>query len=437
MQSGLPYRYRVLMLLFFLLFITYLDRVSIALVDKWTKSEFHLNNTQWGLIGGAFSLSYALFEIPSGVWGDRIGQRATFIRIVLWWSLFTAFTGFTAGFFSLMVIRFLFGMGESGAIPNTTAVISKWFPAQESSRAISIAWTGMWAGMAAAPLIIMTIADAYGWRSTFFVNGGIGLLWLLVCVFWFKNNPSEMKGISADERSLIESTRRYFVHKQDYPWRRVLKNQSLLALVLVFSISQSLNYFWLFWLPSYLREARHISQNEIKWTYTIAFSIGIIVCLLGGYLSDWIIKTRGVKFGRRCFGIFVLVAPGLSILAQTQTSNHAIIVALIVAGIASYSLTAIPFFGTCVDIGGNRAATVSGTMNFCGQSAAFIFSIVFGKMADIMGYSLPVYILAIALIAGSGIWLGVDASKPLIVGEAAESKATAPSIDQLTGSLNT
>jgi len=112
-SNKLPHRYRVLILLFFLLFITYLDRVSIALVDKWIKSEFHLNNTQWGLIGGAFALSYALFEIPSGIWGDRIGQRATFIRIVLWWSLFTILTGFATGFLSLLAIRFLFGMGES------------------------------------------------------------------------------------------------------------------------------------------------------------------------------------------------------------------------------------------------------------------------------------------------------------------------------------
>src|SRR5215469_5457448 len=174
MSIKFPYRYRVLILLFFLLFITYLDRVSIALVDKWIKPEFHLNNTQWGLIGGAFALSYALFEIPSGVLGDRIGQRVTLIRIVVWWSLFTVLTGLTAGFISLLIVRFLFGMGEAGAFPNSTAVISKWFPAQESSRGISIAFSGQFVGMAIAPFIIMAIAEAYSWRTTFFVNGGVG-----------------------------------------------------------------------------------------------------------------------------------------------------------------------------------------------------------------------------------------------------------------------
>lgn len=431
MTTKFPYRYRVLIFLFFLLFITYLDRVSIALVDKWIKSEFHLSNTQWGLIGGAFALSYALFEIPSGVWGDRIGQRATFIRIVLWWSLFTALTGLATGFLSLLLIRFLFGMGEAGAFPNSAAVISKWFPARESSRGIAIAWSGMFAGMAAAPFIIITLAENYGWRTTFFVNGALGVLWVFVCVFWFKNHPSEMRGISNEEKILIETNRRYFDHKQKYPWKKILKNRSLLALVTAFSISQSLNYFFVFWMPSYLREARHISGNEIKWTYTLAYSLGTLCCFFGGYLSDWVIKRKGIVFGRRSFGFIVLAIPGLSILTQALTSNHTVIIAALIIGISVYSLIGIPSYGTCVDIGGNRAATVAGTMNFCGQSAAFLFSIIFGKLADSAGFSLPVYILIAALLLGAFLWLAVDPSKPLVVNENAEAVSTDPVLIQL------
>ena len=105
MQYQFPYRYRVLVLLFFLTLITYLDRVCISVVGVRIKSEFHLTNEQFGWVLGAFSLAYALFEIPSGMLGDRIGQRAVFIRIVLWWSLFTVFTGFTTGLASLIERR--------------------------------------------------------------------------------------------------------------------------------------------------------------------------------------------------------------------------------------------------------------------------------------------------------------------------------------------
>ena len=118
MKRKFPYRYRVLIFLFFLTLITYLDRICISLVGVRIKSEFNLSNEQFGWVLGAFALAYALFEIPTGVLGDRIGQRKVFIRIVLWWSLFTVLTGATTGLFTLMCTRFLFGMGEAGAFPN-------------------------------------------------------------------------------------------------------------------------------------------------------------------------------------------------------------------------------------------------------------------------------------------------------------------------------
>src|SRR6185436_1994899 len=133
MLRPIPYRYRVLVLLCSLTTLTYLDRICISLVGVRIKTEFHLNNEQFGWVLGSFALAYALFEIPSGVLGDRIGQRAVFIRIVLWWSFLTAFTGLATGLVSLVLVRFLFGMGESGAYPTSSAVISRWFPARETA----------------------------------------------------------------------------------------------------------------------------------------------------------------------------------------------------------------------------------------------------------------------------------------------------------------
>src|SRR5882757_8192748 len=135
MNKQFPYRYWVLIFLFFLTLITYLDRVSISLVGVRIKAAFHLSNEQFGWVLGAFALAYALFEIPSGIAGDRYGQRAVFIRIVLWWSLFTALTGATSGLITLIITRFLFGAGEAGAFPNGTSTISRWFPVAETSRA--------------------------------------------------------------------------------------------------------------------------------------------------------------------------------------------------------------------------------------------------------------------------------------------------------------
>src|SRR5258708_9248402 len=126
MKNKFPYRYRVLIMLFFLILITYLDRICISLVGVRIKNEFNLSNEQFGWVLGAFALAYALFEIPTGILGDKIGQRKVLIRIVLWWSLFTALTGVATGLISLVLTRFLFGAGEAGAFPNGTGVISRW-----------------------------------------------------------------------------------------------------------------------------------------------------------------------------------------------------------------------------------------------------------------------------------------------------------------------
>jgi len=154
------YRHRVMILLYFLILITYLDRITISLVGVRIKAAFHLSNTQFGWVLSAFVMAYALFEIPSGLMGDRLGQRKVLLRIVIWWSVFTALTGAVNGLTSLIAVRFLFGMGEAGAYPNSCGVISRWVPKSETSRGMS--WLGMGAptGAALAPLVVVPFAGS-------------------------------------------------------------------------------------------------------------------------------------------------------------------------------------------------------------------------------------------------------------------------------------
>src|SRR5438105_5437259 len=127
-ETAIPYRYRVMVFLTSLTTLTYLDRICISIVGVRVKADLGLTNEQFGWVLASFALAYAFFEIPSGALGDRIGPRAVFIRIVLWWSFFTILTGMVTGLFGLLVIRFLFGVGESGTYPNCMIVMSRWFP---------------------------------------------------------------------------------------------------------------------------------------------------------------------------------------------------------------------------------------------------------------------------------------------------------------------
>lgn len=413
----LPYRYRILVFLFSLIFVTYLDRICIGLVSDSIISEFNLTNTQWGWIGSAFAISYAAFEIPSGIWGDKIGQRAVFIRIVLWWSLFTVLTGFTTGFISLLVVRFLFGMGEAGAFPNSSGVVSRWFPSFETARGMTATQLGMTTGSALAPFIVLTIATAYGWRTSFFVNGAIGLIWVLVCYFWFRNNPGEMKHISAEEKEFIEKNRRFTHHKQDFPWKAAIQNFHLWALVLQYFCSQWATYFFITWMPRYLTKGRGFSEHDKKWIVFFIFAAGFLGALISGSLIDGLVKRRGLRFGRRFAAILSLCVQGITFLVCAITPGNWVAVASLVLGALFWTPAVTTSFSTCIDIGGGRAATVAGIMNFFGYLGAFFLSFLFGMIVDATNgnYNTPLYMLAGVMFIGALFWLAVMPDKALTV----------------------
>ena len=348
--------------------------------------------------------------------GDKKGQKVVLIRIVIWWSVFTALTGATTGLMSLIIVRFLFGMGEAGALPNTSGVISRWFPANEISRGISASLVGQIAGAAIAPFIVIPLAMAFGWRTTFFVNGFIGMLWVIVCVLWFRNNPSEMKGITEEEKRFIEKNRCFTSHSQNISWKKILKNRSLLALVSSFFCSQWGMYFFIGWMPVYLQQGRHFSETNMKFVTSLIFIPAIVTSLASGVLSDWLVKKKGLKFGRRSIAMFSLGLNAVLFLIEATTTNNTILIAGLIAGFACQLVFGIAAFGVCIDVGGNHAGTISGLMNCIGQMGAFFLAIAFGKIVDSThNFNAPLFVISCLMLIGCSLWLLVDPTKKLIL----------------------
>lgn len=210
-------RYGVMAFLCSLAFILYLDRVCIAQAGTAMKAELGLSNFQWGLVLVAFQIAYAIFEPTTGHWGDRYGSRRVLIRIVLWWSTFTALTGcvwnfsyellpgVAAGFLLLLAIRFLFGAGEAGALPNAARVVSCWFPPGKRGPAQALISTSAQIGGAAAPIVAAFFIDSpyIGWRWAFVIFGSLGVVWAWFFARYFRDDPATHPHVNDAERQYI------------------------------------------------------------------------------------------------------------------------------------------------------------------------------------------------------------------------------------------
>src|SRR5438270_6864956 len=193
-------RFVVLGVLCLLSGILYLDRICMSAALDSIQTDLALTNTQGGYVLMAFTLAYGLFEVPTGRWGDRIGGRRVLTRIALWWSAFTALTGACTGLWTLVAVRFLFGAGEAGALPNVARVLSRWFPDEERGRAQGLLLAASSIGGALAPFLATLMVQSIGWRATFAAFGGVGAVWAAGLWGWLRGGPASHRAVDPAER---------------------------------------------------------------------------------------------------------------------------------------------------------------------------------------------------------------------------------------------
>ena len=412
-------RYEVLVVMAIFSIITYMDRTAISITGKSITADLGLTEIQFGYIGAAFAFAYGVFDIPTGIMGDRWGPRIVLIRIVIWWSIFTVLTGFVNGFLMLLIVRFLFGMGEAGAYPNATVAISRWFPKSERGSAQSIVWMGSRIGGALAPLVATYIMTQYGWRYVFYVFGVMGALWVIYWAFWFKDEPRNMKGISDAEVKEIEEGReiKSASHTLSWDsWKIILKNSNLWALMMMYHFLLYGAYFYLTWMPKYLEKGRGVSKEDMVYMAALPFLLGIFGCLIGGYSSDFLSKKYGLKLGRRIVGMTGLVVSGICMITATLIKDNSVSIIFLSLGLAFKDFTLPVAWAVAGDIGGRNAGSISGAMGMMGQLGSTISSIAFGYILTHTGsWETPVQIIGVIVILGGILWLKVDASKKILI----------------------
>jgi len=410
-------RHKVLFFLFLLSIITFLDRVCMNVVSKYVKEDLDLDNQSFGYILGAFSLAYALFELPTGILGDRIGPRKVLTRVVLWWSGFTALTGTAFGFVYLLIVRFLFGMGEAGAYPNASIAIARWFPAVEVGRAQSIIWAAGRIGGALTPLLVIPLVHLVGWRMAFLILGIVGSIWAVAWYYWFRDNPSELKGITQKEIDEIESARKNAPISHKFHWKTIIKNPNIWLLMIMCHLFFYASYFFTNWSSTYFQEGRMMTEDQTKNFISLSYFLGAIGCIVGGFASDFLSKKYGLKLGRRIVGVAGLGLSSICFLGAGMTTDNQVAGYLLALCVFLKDLTLPVAFAVCVDIGKRNAGTVTGAMNFAGQMGGFFITIIFGTIVQQTGnFNYPLFLIAGCLILASALWFFIDPTKEIVEG---------------------
>ncbi len=413
MPDSLRKRHIVLLLLILLGMITFLDRMCIAVAGPRIQASLGISTERWGWVLGAFILSYGIFEIPSGAWGDRWGHRGVLSRIVLWWSVFACLTGAATGFLSLLLVRFLFGAGEAGGYPNIAGVISRWFPAAERARTQGFVWAAGRVGAGITPWIVVPILQAWDWRAAFWIVGAVGFVWVAIWWFWYRNTPQEQPGITATELAEL-STRPSAQLSHSIPWPMFVRSKQLWLISTMYALYVWGSWFYFSWLHTYLMKGRGFSETEMSAVSSVPFFMGACGNLVGGILSDYLAKRFGLRNGRRWVGCFSLASSSCLFLATALTFDKWAAIILLTAGLFVLDFLVPTAWAVCLDVGQNHAGAVTAVMSTAGQAGGFVCTVLFGYIATSTGsYDAPLFVIAAMLMASSLLFWFIDASKPL------------------------
>jgi len=341
-------RWWIVWTLFFSTVINYINRQTLSVLAPVIIQEFSLNHTDYSKIVSAFQIAYALMWLVGGIMLDIIGPRLGLALAVVWWSLASMLTSLANSVFSFGFLRFLLGMGEGCNWPGASKVVAEWFPARERGLAVAVFDSGSSVGAVLAPPLVVWIATILGWRCAFVASGLLGLMWLALWLFLY-HPLSRHPRLTVEERARIEVGRESAAptpRKRPREWLVLLKQANVWGIVLGRSLTDPIWWFYVFWLPQYLSDARGFSLKQIGMFAWIPFLAADVGNFTGGFASGLLIK-RGTPVIRARKLVCVLSSvPILAGIPAALTDNAYWALALIsvaVWGYASWSTMGLTF----------------------------------------------------------------------------------------------
>jgi MFS transporter, ACS family, hexuronate transporter len=375
-------RWRLALLVSAAIAISYLDRQTLPVAIKAIEQDIPVTNEQFSFLQSSFLIAYAVMYAGGGKLMDVFGTRAGFLAIMLFWSLACASHGLATSVGMLAVSRLLLGMGEGGGFPAATRAVAEWFPVHERSTAMGIINAGTAVGGVLAPPLIALVLTTADWRTVFYLTAVIGVAW---AIWWQRAYypPERHPRLSAAERETLAPVMSAgAAAEQAPPWLTLLRLRQTWGLVVAKFLSDAAWYFYLFWLPKYLYDARGFDIKAVGAYAWIPYAAAGLGCLVGGWLSSWLLM-RHVPLDRArkiALGLSAVVMPAVLFVPSAPVGWALAIFSLAYFGQQSWSTLVMILPADMYPR--SAVGAVAGLVGFGGAMGGVVFGQVVGTLLD-------------------------------------------------------
>jgi ACS family glucarate transporter-like MFS transporter len=426
MERPTRIRFVLAFCLFLLSAVSFLDRTNISIAGLQISHEYGLGNQRLGWIFSAFLIGYAGFQVPAGILAARFGPRLVLSLGVFWWGIATALTAVLPGSVPhalalLLLIRFGLGAGESVIYPAANQFVARWIPQKERGFVNGLIFAGVGAGSGLTPPLLSSIIANHGWRAAFWFSAICG--WVAAVAWWLlaRDTPEQHPAVSRQELDVIEegtphreSGEHSLIAKtRKIDWRAMFTRKDLGALVASYFVFGYIAWVFFSWFFLYMAQVRGFDLKSSARYTMLPFLCMTVFCLIGGVLSDYLVRTRGLRVGR-CYlasAAMFLAAGFLVVGSQVQSPRLAAVV--LAGGAGALYLSQSSFWSVSADIAGDDSAVFSSLINTGGQLGGALTASLTPWIAKQFGWTSSFGTAAALAVIGALCWLTVRPEQPL------------------------
>jgi MFS transporter, ACS family, aldohexuronate transporter len=388
-----PVRWVILALLFGVTVINFVDRQTLSVLAPIIRDTFHLSNTQYGTIVSWFQFGMVVGEFPMGWLMDRVGVRIGLAGAVLWWSIGSAMHATAGSVWSFRLFRFWLGTGECANYSGGNKVVAQWFPIRERALAIGIFNSASMIGSFIAPFLVIPITARYGWRLGFLVPSALGLVWVAAWGLLYRH-PDEHPRLSREEAACIAAGRSGAPNGAPPTNTQLLRLKQTWGLMLCRAWVGPVVQFYIYWMPNYFRDVRHLSIANSSYFNSVTFLFGDIGSVGGGLAAGWLIARGFSVNSARKSTLLSGAALCLLSFAVPVLNSIPLAIAAISVVLLGHTFLSANMFATVSDVFPDSAvARVTGLTGVASGLTGILFPYLTGMIVDRFSY-LPVFFMA-------------------------------------------